>query len=91
MRQDLEKFTFELNLTTLHDGTLSNFLSLKLDVSKPSALSVFKTLDLARANCSKFGKGLAKLGLCHGGINILDENIGLWIDEIICLHSTSNE
>lgn len=88
MRQDLDLLSVELDLAALLDGRLGNLLRLKLDVAKASALSVVEALDLAGAHLAKLGEGLAKLGLGHLWIKVLDEDVRLWIDEVVLLDGT---
>ena len=90
MWQNLKFLSFELDLTTLGDGGLSRFWALELDITESSALSIFERLDLARADLAKLSKGLTELSLRDGWLEVLNKDIGLWVDEVVFLDSTTN-
>lgn len=90
MWQDLDLLTLELNLTTLLNGGIGGLWALKLNVAESSALTILEGLNLAGADFTKLGKGLAELSLRDGWLKVLDEDIGLWVDEVVLLDGTTN-
>lgn len=90
MWQDFDSLSVKFNSTASLDSLLSGLLILKLNVSKSSALAILEALDFAGSDSSKLGEGLRELGLGNLNIQILDKDIGLWVDEVLLLDGASD-
>lgn len=90
MWQDFDSLSVKFNSTASLDSLLSGLLILKLNVSKSSALAILEAFDFAGSDSSELGEGLRELRLGNLNIQILDKDIGLWVDEVLLLDGASN-
>ena len=86
MGKNLKFFPFQFKAVALFYCFVGFLFFFILNVAYAPAGSIVVTFELTFYDCAKFGKDFVESLLTHGGGNVSDENVGLWVGFMIGLN-----